>query len=259
MSQCRNKERDEQKKNNKNEHSLYTSFISHDSSSASFLSHGSNDFYIDSGSTSHMTKNKTILTNACESTDVDVVTANKSKMHIKCTGDINLDLITKSKNTSAILKNVQYSPVLCANLVSVGQLAKRGKRIVFEDDWCKILDKKQNIGTSSLVNNLYKLNCEIDLPKAFSATLWHRRLGHICNDSLNNTKNAVNGINFSDNKNKTEKCITCIKGKQTRQIAREAGTRAKKLLQLIHSNVCGPIPNSDSGYKYFVSFVDDYS
>jgi transposase InsO family protein len=36
--------------------------------------------------------------------------------------------------------------------------------------------------------------------------------------------------------------------------------KAKGVLELIHSYVCGPMPSSSiSGYVYYVSFIDDYS
>ena len=32
------------------------------------------------------------------------------------------------------------------------------------------------------------------------------------------------------------------------------------MLELIHSDVCGPMPSiSLSGYEYYVTFIDDYS
>ena len=38
------------------------------------------------------------------------------------------------------------------------------------------------------------------------------------------------------------------------------GTRAKEPLQLVHSDVCGPVSvQARGGYEYFVTFIDDYS
>ena len=37
------------------------------------------------------------------------------------------------------------------------------------------------------------------------------------------------------------------------------GRRAQDLLELIHSDVCGPMSiQARSGYKYFITFTDDY-
>ena len=38
------------------------------------------------------------------------------------------------------------------------------------------------------------------------------------------------------------------------------GNRAKKLLDLIHLDVCGPFQTLARGdYQYFITFIDDYS
>ncbi|KAK9727901.1 hypothetical protein QE152_g18918 [Popillia japonica] len=40
----------------------------------------------------------------------------------------------------------------------------------------------------------------------------------------------------------------------------DSRSRSKKVLEIIHSDVCGPItPNTYDGEKYFVTFIDDFS
>jgi transposase InsO family protein len=58
-----------------------------------------------------------------------------------------------------------------------------------------------------------------------------------------------------------EVCEGCVFGKQHRDNF-EIGKawRAAKPLELIHTNVCGPMKNASiSGNKYFLTFIDDYS
>lgn len=122
------------------------------------------------------------------------------------------------------------------------------------------------IGRANLVDGLYRLNCEVIKPRESNKALvtkcdqntWHRRLGHICDENLKRVMKSTIGVNCSDKS--SEKCITCIKGKQTRCSFPDNGNRANELLELIHSDVCGPIaPKSLSGARYYVSFIDDYS
>ena len=41
---------------------------------------------------------------------------------------------------------------------------------------------------------------------------------------------------------------------------RKSDTKTKGTLELIHSEVCGPMPSIYlSGYEYYVTFIDDYS
>ena len=52
----------------------------------------------------------------------------------------------------------------------------------------------------------------------------------------------------------------CIYGKQNRVRFPSGSTRAKGILELIHSEVFGPVPIPSLGkYMYYVSFIDDYS
>ncbi|KAI8116877.1 Retrovirus-related Pol polyprotein from transposon TNT 1-94 [Lucilia cuprina] len=50
------------------------------------------------------------------------------------------------------------------------------------------------------------------------------------------------------------------KGKMAKKPYRASETRSKDLLQLIHSDICGPMEETSiGGAKYFLSFVDDFS
>ena len=38
------------------------------------------------------------------------------------------------------------------------------------------------------------------------------------------------------------------------------GYRAKEVMDLVHTDLCGPMSTSArGGYKYFITFIDDYS
>ena len=55
-------------------------------------------------------------------------------------------------------------------------------------------------------------------------------------------------------------CEPCLEGKQTRQPSHKPATRASEPLELIHSDLCGPIdPTSYGGTNYYVLFTDDFT
>jgi hypothetical protein len=54
-------------------------------------------------------------------------------------------------------------------------------------------------------------------------------------------------------------CIDCNSGKQTRQPFKGSMDKATKAGQIIHSDVAGPFPDSLSGARYFVTFIDEWS
>ena len=54
-------------------------------------------------------------------------------------------------------------------------------------------------------------------------------------------------------------CVNCIKGKQTNKRRFEAN-RSMDVLELIHTNICGPFPMvSWNGQQYFITFIDNFS
>ncbi|GJS49030.1 retrotransposon protein, putative, ty1-copia subclass [Tanacetum coccineum] len=57
-----------------------------------------------------------------------------------------------------------------------------------------------------------------------------------------------------------EKCKSCISGKMARKPFLHPVERAKDLLGLIHTDVCGPFRTmSSKGATYFITFTDDFS
>uniref|UniRef100_A0AAV1V6N0 CCHC-type domain-containing protein n=1 Tax=Peronospora matthiolae TaxID=2874970 RepID=A0AAV1V6N0_9STRA len=92
--------------------------------------------------------------------------------------------------------------------------------------------------------------------------LWHLRLGHIGHNGLDSIvkKGYGNGINITSVQ-QWEMCQGCALGKQTRvNFMPKSPESAKKMLEVIHSDVCGPMQTASlGGSRYFVTFNDEYS
>ena len=56
-------------------------------------------------------------------------------------------------------------------------------------------------------------------------------------------------------------CEDCVVSKQHRsQFPKGKSWRAKDVLELVHSDICGPInPSSNGGKRYLITFIDDFS
>ena len=88
--------------------------------------------------------------------------------------------------------------------------------------------------------------------------LWHLRLGHISLDRINRL--TKDGPLRELRVGSLPVCESCLEGKMTKRPFSGKGERAKEPLQLVHSDVCGPLNvQARGGYEYFVSFIDDYS
>ena len=74
------------------------------------------------------------------------------------------------------------------------------------------------------------------------------------------SKQVVDGVSIKDS-TRPQVCDACVKGKiHCQPIPRKSDSRATGPLDLVHSDVCGPLQvHSMGGSRYFVTFIDDYS
>ncbi|GFS91668.1 retrovirus-related Pol polyprotein from transposon TNT 1-94 [Trichonephila clavipes] len=95
-----------------------------------------------------------------------------------------------------------------------------------------------------------------------SIEIWHQRFCHVNNDYLVKTSknDSVKGLPHLTDNGKTH-CIPCKLAKSKRVSFKKTGAvRSKRSMELLHMNLCGPMPTeSQGGNKYFLSIIDDYS
>ncbi|KAK9873685.1 hypothetical protein WA026_023685 [Henosepilachna vigintioctopunctata] len=205
------------------------------------------DWYIDSGASKHLTVRRDWIKNISDCGKQEIVTANNQKLSAKSS-----------------VTDVLFIPELKTNLISVSQLIRNGNSVKFDAGGCCIFNKKNNlIGTARLVNNVYKLNIknkEHCFLSTASSRIWHRRFGHINNQDLCNMEAAVNGMKITSRENLTNRCVICCEGKQSRDAFKNKGTRANSVLEIVHTDICGPMETiSLGGSRYFLLFEDDFS
>ena len=77
----------------------------------------------------------------------------------------------------------------------------------------------------------------------------HKRIKRLVNDE------SLPTLDYGD----FETCLDCFKGKQTNKF-KKGTIRSTNLLDLIHTNICGPFSTPCfTGHKYFITFIDNYS
>ena len=153
------------------------------------------------------------------------------------------------------------------NLLSVSQIQIKGYDVFFIKEKVYVKHpswkKKAQIGIKS--NWLYKL--QLESPMALIGSngdkdlneLWHRRMGHLHHGTLRILRKTVSGVSELSTK-QDDVCRGCALGKYTKAAFSRSNNRAKSVLGLIHSDICGPMSTKAlSGAKYFVNFIDDHS
>lgn len=93
---------------------------------------------------------------------------------------------------------------------------------------------------------------------------WHKKLGHMNERDMKFAmkNDSLIGLSFDTNCSLGD-CEICIQSKLCKKPANseeKKTCRTTKRLEIIHSDVCGPISTSSlEGKKYMVTFIDDYS
>lgn len=155
---------------------------------------------------------------------------------------------------------------MCANLISVRRVTESGYEVVFSQGRCRIVAPNEEILMEARLNDgMYKLKARptsdiVCLTKEGStvsenAWLWHKRLGHPSFASMKKLICQIGNFEIP-----SESCKTCVLAKQVRSSYPVKGNRACDVLELIHTDVNGPLPVASlAGSKYFVTFIDDFS
>ena len=194
--------------------------------------------------------------------DSTVEATHKGKVHLSClVGDVT---------SSVTLGDVRYVPGAGVNLFSVRRATSVGADVSFGGDTCRIKKGGETFIVAKLVQDLWVIE-EKGTDYAFlsksleSAETWHRRFCHAGYEALAKIAdgNLVKGMNVSGAKFRERietVCEPCLFGKQTKLPFPESESRTKEPLELVHMDVCGPLPvMSTGGSKYFCTFLDDYS
>lgn len=158
-------------------------------------------------------------------------------------------------------------------LLSVGSLIDHQKTHVFKFGGCFVIDnitlRVEAIACRENNKGLYRLQVDSPDPSPkinslhlrSQAVLLHKRLRHFHARGMQRmiTFKAVRGMPYLQIS--TQIYSMCQLGKHAKtNIPKEATHHASRILELAHSDVCGPFKiSSTGGAKYFVTFVDNFS
>jgi transposase InsO family protein len=243
------------------------------SNAASSSSTSTLDWLIDSGASTHICAQRSCFSSLRPlDQPVQINIADGRAVRALGIGDIALDVLCGTEWISNIFKDVLFAPDLKMNLLSVSRLTNDGLVVSFFDDHCHIMMQDRLVASSiKEASDLYRLISRIDRStkvasaaiSSGNAKLWHARLGHLNAKSMLqlSNKQMVDGLPALRSDLDLRVCEGCALGKSHRvAMPQQATTRATQLLELVHSDICGPMQvNSLGGKKYFITFIDDFS
>ena len=129
-------------------------------------------------------------------------------------------------------------------------LLQYGYSCKLENNCCSVYMNKTFYGHTSNINGLLNLNrsdthinnidakrCKVDNDSA--TYLWHCRLGHIGVKRMK--KLHADGLLESLDYESFDACEPCLMGKMIKTLFSRTMEQATDLLQIIHTDVCGPM------------------
>ncbi|CAA7024669.1 unnamed protein product [Microthlaspi erraticum] len=232
---------------------------------------GEEVWFLDSGCSNHMCGNKSWFSTLDEEFRHSVKLGNNYQLKVMGKGNVSVQIDGRAHT----ITDVYYVSDLRTNLFSIGQLVEKGCEVLMKQRACKLYHPNLGLIMESKMttNRLFKIVATKNPKNAASKCLqvattdefqlWHRRYGHLNYNGLRTLKyqNMVKGIPHLKTTEVAGKCVSCLVGKQHREsIPKKSMWRSSRRLQLIHSDLCGPIsPASISDKKYILTFIDDYS
>ena len=232
----------------------------------------------DSGASNHMTHKMELFDQASFkklSKPIPVCLGDDSEVFATGKGTIRLIFNVDGKKKEGKFKDVLYVPDLKVTLLSVGQSARLPHcKVVFDDNICEYIDKntKEVIARAyaSGSADLYTLDATpiehkvaaklaSSSPRSIDINVLHRRLGHLGADNCRTmiSRQLVDGVDSVIGKE--EFCEGCAYGRSKRKPHPSTDTRTKRRLERLHVDICGPLPNSIGGNRYFLLIIDEHT
>ncbi|KAK2578606.1 hypothetical protein KPH14_001023 [Odynerus spinipes] len=230
---------------------------------------------LDSGCTSHMCRDENVFVQIAETKTGRLNLASHDSTEIAAKGTVEITAKVDGLQRDINLSDTLHVPDLRTNLLSIGKIADKGFKIIFEKGTAEVIDKRgtkvltaeRNNGLYYLRQDLQQCNSTTEMTKTDDELKlavienWHRRMGHLnFRDLLESSRRGiVRGIKVDEYK-KNIHCEVCVRGKMTRAPFPRISDRSTDILDIIHSDVRGPMRTESNGKaRYFITFVDDYS
>ena len=168
-----------------------------------------------------------------------------------------------------LLRDVLYVPGMKKNLVSVTMIEDKGVGVYVLDGKVYIFPKAEGPSASYVIGvrcrKLYKLLFQPHHALEHTQSnnelreLWHMRMTHLHHLSLRMPRDMTIGLQYFSTEQSCA-CIGCALGKYTKTTCLSSDNILEGVLDLIHSDLCGPISFASlTGFEYYITFIDDFS
>ncbi|KAE8877447.1 hypothetical protein PF005_g6499 [Phytophthora fragariae] len=249
---------------------------------------GDQRWIVDSGASRHLVNDVSLPRDARDCVGAFSLTLpDGATLPVTKVGSVQFQGRVNGENATITVNEVYCAPLLARNLLSLGQLARRGCtlatvsnglaithaqtkqvvfRVAFEDDVLvadvravpETISTRDHLAMAATVDSIPTDEVQQDTLMNF-----HERLGHLALDTVERiARDPHSGIQITDHTRSP--CIVCAEGKQTKRTQSKKDTGSHLPIECIGGVICsdliGPMtPRDRSGNRYLVNFVDHRS
>lgn len=225
---------------------------------------------VDSGASHHMTGDDQTLTQLGPCEPVIIKMANGEVHTATKAGTAEFDALVRGDKMRVTLEDVLVVPRLTVALLSVPTAVNRGFAVTFDALGVSIRKGGNVVMEGIHLGDVWVVARPYDEANyvggghaAVAARVWHRRFAHAGPDTLARVPQAVTGMQVTPAQLRRQGgvgCDPCMRGKMTRLPFPTSTTRSSRPLELIHTDVCGPMDVKTPGKDRFqVVVIDDFS
>ena len=173
----------------------------------------------------------------------------------------------KGRDVETTLEGALYVPSFPQDIFSVNAATSKGATVIFKKGQNKLIHQSGTTFNIKVHDRLFYLSTVDEIANVdeyhgcFDIKTWHEILGHCNYEDVLKLQNVAEGMEIKGKVDLSKlSCDVCIKGKFAQSRNREPDPRAKAALDLVHTDLAGPIdPTAKDGFKYTLAFTDDYS
>jgi len=225
---------------------------------------------IDSGATSHICRSREYFTEFVKCNHKIGVAKEGEFLIARGIGVIHFDRF--------ILRDVYYIPEASRNLISISVITQQDGQVFFDKNEVTIKkDGKFVFKGTQDESGLFIANAEVCEPSEIKdedmkgnafltspALDWHAKMGHLGKNNMLKLVKMAEGINLTEKDILSmcdkDNCDVCLRAKLTRTRFGKERERAKRKLEIIHTDLCGPIePDTWDNKRYIATFTDGFS
>jgi hypothetical protein len=224
--------------------------------------------YIDNGASSHVTGVREHLIDLIDiEVRMDITLGYDSLVRVVVIGIVTF---RRDGMPPISFRDVLYVPWLKKNLILVSTLQDRGLEVSFRGANLFIHPKGSSLASGQVIGvrdgKLFKLPFQPLHALALSnnnnrqtCEVWHHRMAHLHHGALVGLREVVTRVPQINTEHK-DVYRGCALGKFTKASFPSSDTRSIGILDLVHTDVCGPLSwKSLSFCEYYLTFIDDYS